>query len=622
MKKKTENSRSVRFQMLALVLMPLGLLIYSGALGAPFVYDDRGYILDNNSITDLANFLDLSGTRYVGFLSFAINYAIGGFTPFDYHLTNVLIHIINSILVFSLVLVTAETPLLRNTAQRDGSYRTLVSALAFSASVIFLVHPLETQAVTYVTQRFASLATMFYLLSVVLYAKSRLAFESSPTDGVRFPIKKWTLYVLSLFSVVLAMKTKEISFTIPFVIALYEKLFFNVSAEGERKRISPYFRLPFYLTLLIIPITLVAPDMGFDNGWRQAGSITEEVRVMQMKEAAVLSRYVYLSTQFNVIVTYLRLLVWPVGQSVDWHYPLSKSFFEPRTMVCIAFLLSILGVAVWNFFRSRRTGSTAGVFFSFGIFWFFITLSVESFLVPIQDVIFEHRAYLPSVGFFISALSALHMVLNYFRERFHLRLSNFTASLGLLFVVVPLLSYGVYKRNILWNDEVLLVNEAIEKSPGKHRLYYARALAYLDRKEYSLALKDAEKVLELSPLSFNGYNMRGIVRASLGMYAEAVGDFSVARELNPSDFKNLHNRGLSYAALGSLESAIRDYTSAIELNPKFALAYNDRGVALSRLGFINKGMSDFRIACSLGNPKGCNNVRVLIASADAKRAGR
>jgi len=351
-----------------LLLSLLATLIYSNTFSSPFHFDDTANIVENPQIKDLSNFLDFSGSRYVGFLSFALNYHFGRLDVFGYHLVNLLIHIINGFLVYSLVLLLFKA----STGQRispdsnfhlttNDSQLSTASWVALVAALLFVSHPIQTQAVTYIVQRFASLAALFYLLTLVCYLKWRLA---SPEARSRY---LW--YTGALLSTVLAMKTKENSFTLPFMILLVETVFFRpLTRKGWVTLI------PFLLTLLIIPVSR-GDALGEAEGFA--------------RDATAISRSDYLSTQFRVIVTYLRLLVFPVNQNLDYDYPIYYSLLEPSVFVSFLFLLSLFSLGLYLLFNSQLKTHRSQLI-SFGILWFFLALSIESSIIPITDVIFEH----------------------------------------------------------------------------------------------------------------------------------------------------------------------------------------------------------------------------------------
>src|SRR5208337_1024109 len=256
-------------------LVFLIIIIYANTLNAPFQWDETNFIVKNPIIKDLHYFTNLSDakgfelyssfiTRYIGNLTFALNYRVHGLSVTGYHIVNIAIHIANSILVYFLVLLTFRTPffLIKTDSGQAGMMGSpesqklspylfchsglsgidSQSLIAFFSAAIFAVHPLQTEAVTYVFQRLASLVTFFYLLSLVAYIKARLALTTESTEE-SFDLKKpkkffWSAQgsslcslwlVLSFLSAVLAMKTKEIAFTLPIVITLYEFCFFTDS---------------------------------------------------------------------------------------------------------------------------------------------------------------------------------------------------------------------------------------------------------------------------------------------------------------------------------------------------------------------------------------------------------
>src|SRR3989338_716758 len=330
-------------------------LIYSNTFASPFQFDDNPNIVENYKLRDLSNFWPPSGSRYVGVLSFALNYHFGGLNVFGYHLVNIIIHIINGLLILWLIILTFKTPVMQVYVGQglspaltpDRIIRGLKADLpyltALTASLIFVSHPIQTQAVTYIVQRFASLATLLYILSLTLYIKARLQTVQTGANAVGkfFSTSTLTFYFLSLVSAILAMKTKEISLTLPFVIILYEVMFFAPTKQnyGFAKRLL--YLIPVTLTAFIIPLSLIGTD-------RPVGDMIGELREAA-QETEEISRDVYLLTQFRVIVTYISLLFLPINQNLDYDYPLSHSLFEPQTF---AFFIYIF-VCFFFFLRGR-----------------------------------------------------------------------------------------------------------------------------------------------------------------------------------------------------------------------------------------------------------------------------
>ncbi|MBI5196090.1 MAG: hypothetical protein HZA10_07185 [Nitrospirae bacterium] len=482
----------------------IGLLIYSDViLNGVFVFDDFDYIVSNPLICDISSYVTTFGDlRYVVDLSFAFNYAVGGYNPFGYHLFNVIVHILNSILVFFLIGLIIET------AGGKSSQRTW-QATAFLTGFLFLVHPVQTQAISFVTQRFTSLAVFFYLLSILLYIKSRVMFEMN-----RIGFVKYVICILSIISTALAVKSKETAITIPFIMAVFELLLFKDSVYFKKRF---FFLIPHALSLILIPISLFGPDWGLVD----SRGVTEMTRLAKLHEASDLSSYEYLITQFRVIINYIGLLFLPIKQRVLYDYTASHSIFEIKVILSLCLLLLISWSAIYLWKKAKAADpqyAPAYRLFSIGIVWFFLTLSVESSIISIRDLIFEHRVYLPSVGFFASVSALISWLIGRKTgnsNRFTLVFFIVLLALGLPF------SFTAYQRNKVWTDEVRFWTDVVEKEPRLYVFYYDRGLAYLRKNEYMPALQDVYKVLkrysdvinEKVPMRDTDFSLKNLARA-------------------------------------------------------------------------------------------------------------
>ncbi|MCR4287617.1 MAG: tetratricopeptide repeat protein, partial [Deltaproteobacteria bacterium] len=473
---------------------------------------------------------------------------------------------------------------------------------ALISSFIFLIHPIQTEAVNYVSQRFTSLATFFYLSALVCYALSRVSERGG--------WKKWGLYILSMVSTIAAMKTKEFSFTIPFAITAYEFIFFTGSAKSRALRL-----LPFYLMLPIIPLTLFAPDMGLGAG---GVGIEDELRVLQLKEAAVLPRDVYSYTQLKVIARYLGMFFWPKGQTILHSPKLVHSIFEPAAFLPLALLLSLLSASAYALWRSRKSKGLYGALFSFGVFFFFIGLFIESFAVPIKQLMAERRFYLPGIGIIIGSASILMCGADHLRDKGYLNVSRTAAAFIILALSAPLLYAGLMERNRVWSDDEALLTEAIEASPVWPRLYFVRGVIYDLRNDYNRALKDYDTAVKLNPAFKDAYNNRGYLYYEAKDYGKAVEDFNRAGELAPGDYWVYFNRGLALAGLGKYKEAAGDFTTAISLKPESADAHNNRGVIYMAAGEKEKAASDLSKACSMGYESACKNLEKMKATVNSR----
>jgi hypothetical protein len=508
-----------RKEALAVVaILLLGALAYSNSLRGEFVFDDLGQIVGNRAIEGLDAFLGPSSgqvlpNRYVAYLTFALNYMVGGYDPFGWHLVNVAIHLANAVLVWAFVLLAFRSPRLRPSAIAPHS-----GAIAFASAAIFVAHPLATQAVSYVVQRITSLATLFYLLTVVLY----LAWRSRPGGRGRIG-----LYAGVLLSALLAVRTKEIAFTLPVALALVEWAFL----EGGRRRWLPI--LPVAALALLVPLSLV--DLGKPPSAVLA-SADSSTRVQALD-----GRQDYLRTQAVVVVQYLGLLAFPVGQVVDHDVAIRRSWLDLDVVGCSLLLAALTAVGGWLAWRSAPRGGHRALdpsvrMITLGIGWFFVALSVESSVIPIADVMNEHRAYLPSAALIPAAVTLLALL---FHRIDPARVARDTAVAGGL--AASVLAVATWNRNLAWQSEVALWTDAVAKSPGHRRPL--RKLGSVLFKEKRLP--EAVAVLQRHAMAFPGsaasHVQLGVVLFFAGRPQEAEVSLREAIALEPKDAEALFN---------------------------------------------------------------------------------
>lgn len=568
------------------LLALIGFIAYSNTFQVPFVFDDKISIIDNPIIKDLSNFLSNTAgyhyypRRFIGYLSFALNYRFGGLSVVAYHVVNLAVHITSAILVYFLVLLTFKTPFLKQSRLLPNTH-----FIALLSALLFVTHPVQTEAVTYIVQRLASLATMFYLLSLVLYLMARLSQEIA---GTFIDSRVVALYLLSLLAALAAMKTKETAFTLPFIAAVYEFSLFQ-STRGKQLLVL----MPLFLSMLVVSLS---PSIAN----RPIGELLSDVN-RQTVVSTEISRTDYLLTQFSVITTYLRLLFVPMNQNLDYDYPVSHSLSAPWTFMSLVFLLLLLAVAFYLFRRTQCDHATR--LMTFGILWFFITLSVESSIIPINDVIFEHRLYLPSVGVFVAFATGVAFLI----PRIVARLVIIAVSL-----VVVALAITTWKRNQLWREDVTLWKDVVHKSPNKARPLLNLGVAYRRKGLIDEAIKQYRTAIDLKPDSADIHNNLGVAYAEKRWVDRAVEEYLIALRLNPGLADAYNNLGEAYGNSGFREQAMEQFKIAIQLNPNLAPAYFNLGLACRNDGLFGEAIEHYRIALRLdpGYAEAYNNLGV------------
>lgn len=537
----------------------LGLLIYSNTFENSFHLDDNPGILMNNTIRDLSDvqaIWDSNHNRFFANLSLAVNYRIGGYDVYGYHVFNLIVHLINATLIYFLSRLLFSTPALKSSSLANQR-----QSFALFMALIFVSHPLATGSVTYIIQRLASMVTLFYLLSVVCFISGRLSDKK---------LRRIIWFSATLFAALAAAHTKENAFTIPFALLLTEIFFFQENTFFSR------LSFKFWIIGILGAVAVVVVAL-----LTFSTSIFKTVQP-ELGNTYTLTPLTYLMTQFSVIVKYIQLLFLPVGLNLDYDWTIAQQLLEPQTISSLLILVSILGLAVYLFNRNRLV--------SFGIFWFFLTLTIESSIVPITDVIFEHRTYLPSFGFF---LILTFLVYHFIGQR-----SSFMRYTILVAIVLTYSSL-TYARNKVWKSDETLWLDVVEKSPGKARPKVNLGKYYIDRqdaqKAYPLFLA-AEKI---NGSYFDAVQNSAVCEVALGKYDEAIVHVQKAIKLDSVNVRAYFTGGLAYQGIEDWSAAIRYYSKAIEIDTLYSRAYARRGFAYGLLKNWEAAINDYDKACAL-----------------------
>jgi len=444
---------------LLLALLPW--FLYGHTLNFGTVLDDEPYVFDNPLLRTPQSFLYLLDfktfalsasawgispdvplnfiLRPVAYLTFYINLCLGGQETAGFRLVNISIHMLNGMLLF----VLARRLLGRD--DRRAGIAAIVSAL------LFVAHPLATESVTYIVQRFESLSTLFFLLAILGYVSAREA--TSPRQG-----SVWM--AVSLLATLLGMLTKETCVTIPIMLLALELVWRRQSVFHSLKSLRWHLLLMPVIPCFILAShwahtgqVAVADSLNITNGGPQAYSVTH-----------------YFLTQVCAWVSYLRLLFLPVGQNFDHDYPLITSVMDGRFLASAAIVLVMVGLSGWFYLR-RRSSSTA-VMILFGVLWYFITLAPSSSIVPLPDLFSEHRCYLPSVGIFLVLAALLHEL-----QRFRLTSGSRFSLLALSSTCLLALSFATLLRNETLRSRKALWQDCLAKGSDKARVWKGLGIA-------------------------------------------------------------------------------------------------------------------------------------------------
>ncbi len=525
-----------------LTLAGLALLeVYSPTLDAPFLFDDHYLPYAEPGMGEAPLRVWLSLNRPALMLTYWLNYRSAGDSTFAYHAVNLLFHLANGWLVFLIV-----RKLLEYTAA-EARRKELIAAFC---GALFLFHPLQTEAVAYVASRSENQSVFFFYAAFAVFL-----YRRSPEIGLPA-----TVGVLALFAG--AVATKEHTAVFPALLLLTD-YYWNPGFS---------FRGILRNWRLYVPLAVLGA-LGLALIWRVLGAAdTAGFRVEG------LPWHVYLATQCKVIWIYLRMLVWPAGQSIDHAYP-PAAWSDPLVWAGLAGLLAT-AAAAW------RLRKRFGVI-SYGVFVFFLLLAPTSSVVPIKDTLVERRLYLPMVGVLLAAAGLL--------ARWRARRA---ALAGALAAVVLVAGAVAYRRNLVWTDPVVLWEDTVRKSPHNPRAHFQLAFAYYTGGRCQEAAAEYERVAELEAESYRLLLNWGLALDCAGRPTEALAKLEAAARLENTAHVQA-SIGMVYAKQHEHEQALEALETAQKLDPNFEMLYVYRGNVYVNSGRYAEAITEYRRALEL-----------------------
>jgi len=528
------------------ILAAAAILAYWRTFSVPLLFDDETSIATNPTIRHLGSALwppvDATvGGRPVLNLSLAFNYALGGTAVWGYHAANLAIHIMAGLALFGVVR--------RTLARRADASASLV---AFSVSLLWTLHPLQTESVTYLIQRAESLMGLFYLLTLYCFIRGAGA------DGAGG--RMW--YAASVAACLLGMGTKEVMVSAPLVVLLYDRAFLTGSfREALRRRRRVYAGLAATWLLLALLVILTKG---------RGGSAGYGTRV---------SLWSYALTQLPAVVHYLWLCLWP--RTLIFDYGSALEIASLRVVPCALIVAGLVAATAWALARRPALGFLGAAFFAI--------LAPSSSIVPVAtETIAEHRMYLSLIPVVVLAVIGIHRWLR-------------AAALPVCLVLAAGLAWSTWQRNEAYRSSEAIWSDTVAKLPGNERAQYNLG-CYLEKEPGRMgdAIAHYEEALRLWPGYAEAHCNLGIALASLGRTREAVAHYDEAIRLKPGFAEAHNNLGNALNVLGRRQEAIGEFEWALRLRPGYVEAHNNLGCALADTpGRLNDAVAQFGEALRL-----------------------
>ncbi len=529
--KKNYSKPKTFNKLLLLALIVITAVIYFKSLNNELIntWDDHGYITENPDVRtfhgDSVGYTlkkifsspVLGNYHPLTMLSYCIEYGKYKLNPKPYHVTNLVFHILNALLVFCFIWLLTQQ-----------------QWVAFITALLFAIHPMHVESVAWVSERKDVLYTFFSLGALCMY----IFYLRKEKWKSRF-------YALAFFLFILALLSKAMAVTVPL-------LFFAIDYFLDRK-------ITLKVVLEKVPFLVMSLIFGFIAiGVQKSAKALDGIVNYDFADRILFSCY--------GLVTYLWKLVVPINLSCFYNYPDKQGGMYPFAFSIAPFVILLLTFLIY---KSMRFGKD--VMFGFGFFLITIVLVLQ--ILPVGDAIIADRyTYIPYIGIFFIIARGINNLLETKSEKFR---SLKTPAIAVFAAFTVVFCYLTIQRCKVWHDSISLWSDAIEKNDKAPKSLNNRGLCYYRTQQYDKALADLNSTIQLSDDYIDAHYNRGVVYYSLKQYDEAMNDYNIAIQQDPKFSKAYNNRGNIYHLLGKYNEAITDYTSAIQFNSKFGKAYCD-----------------------------------------------
>jgi len=535
-KKQDKKKDKIFYIGIFLSLSIISLLVYWNSFFSPFIWDDKYTILENHyvksfkylpeifkhhlyySTAGISNFYRPLQTFFL-----MIDYKIWKTNPIGYHLTSFIFHLLTGFISFLII---------------NSLFNKKI--ISFLVSLLFLIHPINSTVVDYISSRADSQATFFFLLSFFLFLK--YIFR-----------KNILFYISSIISFIMSLLSKELAIILPFFI-----LFYLYYEKKDYKKSIPFFIIFFiYGILRLTVLKFISPPSQPPN------------------------LYLRLLTTTHSFIKLIGLMFLPLQIHIEKTLPYSKSLFEVETFLSVVVFV-IIGICIYLLLKKNFKISF------FGFLWFFICLLPMANIVPINTTLADHWLYLPGIGFILGIIGFVYEGIQKLKSKFQDIVKKLFLYIYVLVIII--FSFLTVKQNTIWKDPINFYQLALKYNPGSFRAHNELGVIYLENNELEKAIFHFEKAISLNENFDQAYDNLGIAYDKSGKPEKSIACYEKALKLNPYSPKTYNNLGNAYTNLNQFDKAIETYKKAIKLNPQYKAIYNNLGVVYYKKGILKEAI--------------------------------
>ncbi len=576
---------------LAVSIALVTFLVYLTALQNAYVnWDDEAYVFENPYIRTFnvtffkwafLNFY-LSNWHPLTWVSHALDYALWGLNPLGHHLTSIILHAANTFLVALLILKLLEARKAGTTPNEAPSFlaeRPILIAAGVTG-LLFGLHPLHVESAAWIAERKDLLCALFFLLSIIVYAKYISGQQSKGNGNEETGRKNFLInrhYLIALVLFILALLSKPMAVTLPVVLLILDWYPFTRIRSWKTFWAAGIEKLPFIALSLFSSI----------------------LTVLAQRDALQSTEFAPVSTRLLVgaksLIAYLLKMVWPLNLVPYYPYPRNMSLFSFQNLSAVVLVIGITLVCAVMARKQKLLLSVWG--------YYVVTLIPVLGIVQVgHQEMADRYTYLPSIGpFLLAGLGAAWGSAKSHKSGNWPAAARTLVLAGSIFIFACL-PYVTIEQIGIWKNSIALWNYVIKMEPDRvPEAYYNRGLAFDKMGQLDRALADYDKAISLNPYFWGPSINRGLIYYKIGQLDRAVADFDHVISLNPAHAGAYYNRGLVFDKMGRLDKALADYDRAISLSPYDADAYNNRGLVFYKIGQLDRAIADFDHAIFL-NP--------------------
>ncbi len=550
-----------------IVLSLITLIVYYPSLHYPFQFDDTPNITKFFNIRHL-NFSSLffSGPRWISYWLNTINYKIAGFDPFLYRLINVIFHLFTGILIFYFIFLVLKN--LKN----ENFFKINAFKIALFSSTLFLLHPVQTQTVSYIIQgQLEGLSALFTLLILIFYYLAEISQNK---------ISKNFLILFTFIFAFLSTGTKEIAIVSPFLIMLTDWFFI---AQGNWKNFKR--RIPLQLSILVIVflsyLYLLKPAF-FLKTFGLNSSVRNNIgNILTKNPNDLITPYSFFISQFKVILHYIFIFLWPFNISVEYDWKLADGFLTAESQIPFIILFAIFLLTVYLLKKNRIN------LVAFAIIWFFIAIAPRSTFIPSPELLMDYKTYLASIGL----LFLISCAIVKFSQAVSAKFFNKIEIYPIIFLFLSLLlGFLTLQRNKVWRSSLEFWENIMQRAPEKARAYNNYGVELTSIGKNKEAVPYFKKAIKLEGKTYwDPYTNLAIVYAALDNIDLAILTLEQSLKLNPYNPEAYNNLGAFFLHKNEYYFAERSFKAAIALRPHY-------GKAIYNLGKLHIAKEDLKSA--------------------------